>query len=367
MKRSAYAIVLLVVMGLISVDAMAQRKPPGSEVGKMTAGGGRRPKVVEKPETPVNDDEDDDSIMVMRDIVYSTAQSKDGESIGLKLDVAFPKTTNGKPLPVVVYIHGGGYKHGSKSVALELLKLYAQGKYFAVSIDYRLSDVAPFPAAIYDCKAAIRFLRANAKDLGIDPNRIGVFGHSAGGHLSALLGVSSNDKALEGDLEPTSESSAVKCVVDVSGPIDFLGFDEEIQKDYLVPWLGAIGEEYDKNAKAASPLSYIDSEDPPTLIIHGTADKIVPVEQSEKYSEALKAAGVKVRYFEKENIGHMINDADTLTMISHYMDLYLRGAAGAVFEDKVRNTEFGKNLMNEDSQKEPPASQPVVPVDPGDS
>lgn len=366
MKRSAYAIVLLSVLGLVSVDAMAQRKPPGSEAGKMTAGGGRRPKVVEKPETPV-ENEDDDSIMVMRDIVYSTAQGKDGKSIGLKLDVAFPKTTNGKPLPVVVYIHGGGYKTGSKSDGLELIKLFAQGKYFAVSIDYRLSDVAPFPAAIYDCKAAIRFLRENAKDLAIDPNRIGVFGHSAGGHLSALLAVSNNDRAFEGNLAPKSVSSAVKCVVDVSGPIDFIGFDEEIQAQYLVPWLGAIGETYQKNAKAASPLTYIDSEDPPILIIHGKVDKVVPYEQSLKFRDALRESGVKVRYFEKENAGHFMMDPDTLTMISHYMDLYLRGAAGAVFEDKVRNTEFGKNLMNEDSQEEPPASQPVVPVDPGDS
>ncbi|MCH8823851.1 MAG: alpha/beta hydrolase [Planctomycetes bacterium] len=366
MKRSAYAIVLLSVLGLVSVDAMAQRKPPGSEAGKMTASGGRRPKVVEKPETPV-ENEDDDSIMVLRDIVYSTAQGKDGESIGLKLDVAFPKTTNGKPLPVVVYIHGGGYKTGSKSDGLELIKLFAQGKYFAVSIDYRLSDVAPFPAAIYDCKAAIRFLRANSKDLGIDSNRIGVFGHSAGGHLSALLAVSSNDRAFEGNLAPKSESSAVKCVVDVSGPIDFLAFNEETRKRTLAAWLGTDKETYEKNAEAASPLTYIDSEDPPILIIHGVDDKIVPIEHAIKFNKALKEAGVKARFFVKDNSGHMINDADTLTMISHFMDKHLRGAAGAVFEDKVRNTEFGKNLMNEDSQKEPPASQPVVPVDPGDS
>lgn len=365
--RSTYAIVLLAILGLCTVDAMAQRKPPGSGVGGFTAGGsGRRPKVVDKPETPAAA-EDDDSIMVLRDIVYLTVQVKDGESIDLKLDVAFPNSTNGKPLPVVVFIHGGGYKMGSKSMGLELIKLFAEGKYFAVSIDYRLSDVAPFPAAIYDCKAAIRFLRANAKDWIIDPERIGVFGHSAGGHLSALLAVSNNDRAFEGNLAPKSESSAVKCVVDISGPVDFLAFNEEARARTLAAWLGADKETYEMNAEAASPLTYIDSEDPPFLIIHGLDDKIVPIEHAIKLHTALVESGVEARYFSKENTGHMINDADTLTMISHYMDLYLRGAAGAVFEEKVRYALNGKKLLaGEDPPKEPPASQPVVPVDPDD-
>lgn len=361
--RSTYAILILALLGLVTVDAVAQRKPPGSEVGKLTPGGlGRRPKVVDKPVVPV----DEDSIMVIRDIVYTTAQDNEGKAIYLKLDTAFPKVTNGKPLPVVVYIHGGGYKQGSKAAGFELIKLFAQGKYFAVSIDYRLSGVAPFPAAVHDCKAAIRFLRANAKDLAIDPNRIGIFGHSAGGHLCALLGVSSNNnvQTLEGNLQPTGESSAVRCVVDMSGPIDFLMVDEDARSRFLTPWLGANGETYDKNAKAASPLTYIDSEDPPILIIHGSDDQLVPVDHAIKFRDALKESGVKVRFFKIEDAGHNVVDPDTMTMISHYMDLHLRGVAGPVFEEKVRNARDGGKLLPGADPKEPPTTQPTKPVDP---
>jgi acetyl esterase/lipase len=140
-----------------------------------------------------------------------------------KLDLYLPKERNGKPLPVLVFIHGGGWKVGGKGNGEAVTAFVAGGQYGGVSIGYRLTDEASWPAQIHDCKAAIRWIHANAARHGLDARRIGVFGTSAGGHLVAMLGTTIGNKELEGDLGPhVGSSSAVTCVVDFFGPTELL-------------------------------------------------------------------------------------------------------------------------------------------------
>src|SRR6185437_7517091 len=165
---------------------------------------------------------------------------------------------------------------------------------------YRLSGEATWPAQIHDCKAAIRWLRANAAKYGLDPDRIGVTGASAGGHLAAMLGLGGGVAALEGDVGPhTGVSSRVKCVVDQFGPSDLLAMaDHSSRIDHNAPdspeskLIGGALQENKEKARAASPITYISRDDPPFLILHGTEDPLVPFNQSERLAEALKTVGV---------------------------------------------------------------------------
>ena len=220
------------------------------------------------------------------------------------LDLLLPKQrTSDKPLPVIAYIHGGAWRAGNKSGGLRRVTPFVEsGKFVGVPIGYRLSGEATWPAQIHDCKAAIRWLRANADSLRIDANRIGVMGSSAGGHLVAMLGTSGDVKDLEGKLgSHTSVSSRVACVVDEFGPTNFLTMNDFPSRiDHLAPTSpeslligGAITEHKDK-VRHASPLTYVSKDDPPFLIIHGTKDPLVPYNQSVILDAALKKAGVDV-------------------------------------------------------------------------
>ncbi len=276
-----------------------------------------------------------DSIVLLRDVVYSHAPGANGRMIELKLDAASPKQSQDKLLPAVIFVHGGGFRGGSKDAGIPLVIAFAQGGYLAVTIDYRLAGAAGFPAAVHDCKAAVRFLRANAKELGIDPWRIGIVGPSAGGYLSALIGTSGNDGALEGELEPSGVSSTVQCVVDISGPIDFTRFEDGVRREYLTLWLGDDLQEYKRRAKEASPLTYIDDADPPFLLIHGTADEIVPVEQAELFNAALIDAGVETEYLAVEGAGHALRRPQLLVEMGVFFDRHLGGRAAAVFRKRL--------------------------------
>lgn len=196
--------------------------------------------------------------------------------------------------PAIVYIHGGGWVGGSRSgVAIAASHFVGQGYVFC-SIDYRFSNQAKYPAQIEDCKCAIRFLRGHAKDYKIDPNRIGVWGDSAGAHLAALLGTTAKVPRLEGKGGWEKESSAVQAVLDCYGPADlepdaFTTYTN-LQGQKLVHQL--LGDPIDlKLAHDASPLKFVAKGDPPFLILHGDKDDLVPVSQSQSFYDVLKAAG----------------------------------------------------------------------------
>lgn len=223
-----------------------------------------------------------------------------------KLDLYLP--AQGTNLPLVVWIHGGAWLAGSKEQcrALPLLK----DGFAAASVNYRLSQHAIFPAQLEDCKAAIRWLRAHARQYGIDPDRIGVWGESAGGHLAALLGTTGDITEFDTG-ENLDVSSRVQAVCDWFGPTDFIQMNRfpEVQ-DHDAPDSpesrligGPVLENKDK-ARRANPITYVSKDDPPFLIMHGDKDRLVPINQSELLAEALKSAGLKVTFHVVRGAGH---------------------------------------------------------------
>jgi acetyl esterase/lipase len=253
--------------------------------------------------SPAQDTKIPDNITVQEIIVYASVNGYD-----LTLDLASPKNL-AKAVPAIVHIHGGGWQSGRKN--LQQAVSYAREGFVAVSIDYRLSGVAKFPAGVHDCKAAIRWVRANAKKYLINPDQIGVVGSSAGGHLSVLLGTSGGDPYLEGNLGNNQFSSTVQCVVDKWGPTDFLRMDDVPGNIlHLGPdspearWIGGQITQHPDLVKKANPITYIDSNDPPILIIHGEADPTVIINQSELLYEALQGAGIETKFIRVKNAGH---------------------------------------------------------------
>ena len=274
---------------------------------------------------------------VQADVEYAKAGD-----VSLKLDVYKPKAASDKPRPCIVWIHGGGWQNGNKSSGIGRLASYvASGDYVGVSVGYRLTDVATFPAQIHDCKAAIRYVRANAEKLGIDPQKIGVWGSSAGGHLVSLLGTSGDAKEVEGDLGTTGVSSRVNCVVDFCGPSDFLLFGE------TAPGLNRPGQPVYKlfggptgenaaMAKQASPATHVTKDDPPFLVVHGTDDKTVPLSQAERLHEALKKAGVDATFVKIEGGGHGIGGPAVDARVRDFFARHLLGKDIAVSDEPIK-------------------------------
>ncbi|HEY2572589.1 MAG TPA: alpha/beta hydrolase [Verrucomicrobiaceae bacterium] len=222
----------------------------------------------------------------------------------LQVNLARPKNSAGA-LPAVVCIHGGGFRAGTRESYDKLCVTLAQHGYVAMTVTYRLAPKYPFPAAVQDCKAAVRWLRANAEKYHADPNRVGVTGGSAGGHLAQFLGVTAGIKAFEGEGN-LDQSSAVNCVVNYYGPSDFTkSYGASVDAAEVLPlFLGG-----DLNAKrrehiVASPLYWVTPFAAPTLLVHGTKDDHVAYEQAVWMRDKMKASAVEVELLTLENAGH---------------------------------------------------------------
>jgi acetyl esterase/lipase len=266
------------------------------------------------------------------------------------LDLLLPVNPKGaKPLPVVVNIHGGAWQSGDKAQGIgAIMSLVASGEFAGATIGYRLTNEAIWPAQAFDCKAAIRWIRANAQKYHLDPDRIGVIGASAGGHLVAILGTSGDVEALEGELGPyKGVSSRVKCVVDEFGPSELATMmDHPSSTDHKsarAPESKLIGgpvlEKLDV-AKAASPVTYVSRDDPPFLIIHGDKDPTVPFNQSERFAKALKDTGVDVLFIKVEGGGHGgFQNPELPRRVRQFFDKHLRDQPlGAISEEPVPNS-----------------------------
>lgn len=228
------------------------------------------------------------------------------------LDLYLPEQPSEKPLPLVIWIHGGAWMGGSQA---NPPVVYLAGKGFAVaSIQHRFSSEAIWPAQAYDCKAAIRFLRDNAAKYKFDPDRFGVGGDSSGGHLAAFVGTSGDVKELEGDLGHAGVSSRVQAVVDWFGPTDLTVMGQQAGPTSVIQHdsanspesrlLGGPIQEKHDLARTANPLTYIDKTDPPFLIMHGDNDQLVPLGQSIMLAKALIDAGVEVTIKTIPGAGH---------------------------------------------------------------
>jgi acetyl esterase/lipase len=246
-----------------------------------------------------------------------------------KLDIYLPdQETYTKPVPMVVWIHGGAWRAGDKENCRS--RVFLEDGYAAASINYRLSHHAIFPAQIEDCKAAIRYLRANAKKYNIDPERIGVWGSSAGGHLVALLGTTSDVKGFDKDSN-LHVSSKVQAVCDFFGPTDFTRMNDfEGKMDHNTAdspeslLVGGPIQENKEACKRANPITYVSRNDPPFLIVHGDKDPLVPHNQSELLYESLMKADVDVKFHTVKGGGHGFRDVQVDRMVREFFNRHLK-------------------------------------------
>lgn len=271
-----------------------------------------------------------ENVTVHPDLKYATVDGHD-----LLLDLYIPKNVDQPPL--LVWIHGGGWRKGSKQG--NGFRWAIEKGYSVASIDYRLTDVAIFPAQIHDCKAAVRWLRAHADKYKINTKKIGIGGSSAGGHLVALFGASNGDPRLEGKVgDHLDQSSSIHAVCDLYGPTDLTQMDK-----YAIPNApfkhnapnspeafllgGPIMEKLDVAAQA-NPITYVDPKDPAFLILHGTKDPLVPWQQSHIFNAALIKNRVPVTF-------HLLNGArhggkefaspEARKTMESFLDLHIKG------------------------------------------
>jgi acetyl esterase/lipase len=227
-------------------------------------------------------DEPKAKVTIDNDVVYTKVGASE-----LKLDMARPEGDG--PFPALLIIHGGGWRAGDKKDNRPALAELARRGYVAISPQYRFCPKDLFPAQVHDVKAAVRWLRAHKDEYKIDPDHIGAFGFSAGGHLSLMLGVTGPEDGLEGDVPTNAPSSKIQAVVNYFGPTDLEASDipevtRPILKDFLADTPGL--------AAKASPLTYVSAGDAPMLTFQGTKDPLVPYTQAEKLADAMTKAGV---------------------------------------------------------------------------
>ncbi|MEL5995021.1 alpha/beta hydrolase [Hymenobacter segetis] len=196
----------------------------------------------------------------------------------LQLDIFYPKAKRKKGYPAVLFIHGGGWRSGNRSNHIPMAQQLAARGYVTVTAEYRLSTEAQYPAAVHDLKAAIRWLRANARHYPIDTTRIAVWGFSAGGQLAALVGTTNGDKQLEGSACNTSHSSSVQAIVDVDGTLSFThpesGESANNQPSPASAWLGGLKTEKPALWEQAGGLSHVTPQTPPIVFINSAVDRM---------------------------------------------------------------------------------------------
>ncbi len=263
-------------------------------------------------------------VSILRNLEYVT----DGHERN-KLDLYLPEQQQkDEPLPLIIWVHGGAWLGGNKNNC-PALRFLTRG-YAVASINYRLSQHAIFPAQIEDCKAAIRWLRKNSGKYNFDAERFGVWGSSAGGHLVALLGTAGEVKEFDKGRN-LDVSSTVQAVCDFFGPTDFtkIGrFPSNLRHDAPdspeAKLLGSPIHQDIEAAQRANPIAYITKDDPPFLIVHGDNDQTVPHNQSQILYEALKNAGVQVKFHTVKGAGHGFNRPKVDKMVEDFFDKHLK-------------------------------------------
>jgi acetyl esterase/lipase len=244
-------------------------------------------------------------VKVDKDVPYS----KIGADKDLRMDIAYPIGKG--PFPTLALIHGGAWRMGKRQDLSEWMAYLASEGYVAATISYRLLPDMKFPDPVVDGKTAVRFLRANAAKYGVNKDKVGALGFSAGAYLASMLGVASPKAGFEGK-EFADQSSQVQAVVSYFGPTDlsFYGNDESAQNAIFVPMLGGRFKDKPGAYKDASPITYVSKDSPPFLLLHGTKDWIVPIEHARAMSKKLKEAGATAELIEIAGAGHGFEKAE---------------------------------------------------------
>lgn len=213
-----------------------------------------------------------EGILAEKEIVFTTLPETPIGKRELHLDLFRPEKP-GK-YPVLLLIHGGGWRSGNKSMDVPMAQQIAAKGYVTAAVEYRLSPEALYPAAVFDIKAAVRFLRANAKKYNIDPNKMAIAGSSAGGQLAALVGMTSNVKKFDGDEGNNSVSAKVQAIIDMDGILDFTDPNESAKDDDPARrsagayWFGVTYKEAPEKWVEASPIQYVGKDTPPILFVN---------------------------------------------------------------------------------------------------
>jgi acetyl esterase/lipase len=232
---------------------------------------------------------DEPEIDFRTDVEYGT-----GGDEKLTLHLALPKMPDGAK-PGLVFIHGGGWAHGNKDDLKDAIREAAKKGYIAASVGYRFAPQNPFPAQVEDVKCAVRWMRAHADEIKLDPKRIGAIGFSAGAHLSMMLGAMDKDDGLEGNGGWADQPSKVQAVVAYFGPVDLLGEYPPVSQDIVAKFIGGTKAEKTAEYRRASPITYVNSGDAPMLLFQGTNDVLVPFDQAYLMARALTEAKVPGR------------------------------------------------------------------------
>lgn len=242
-----------------------------------------------------------DTVIETTDIEYGRVDDRP-----LLLDLYRPREQSA-PLPAIIFIHGGGWASGNKSDYKYYTVRFAQMGFVAATISYRFVDEAPFPACIEDAKCAVRWMRAHAEEYGIRPDAIAAAGGSAGGHLAMMLGYSSDCAELEGKGGYEDFSSAVQAVVNLYGPTDLSPVEFHHHPTLTAFFGGKSFEDAPESYLLASPMHHLDKTDPPTLVIHGTDDTVVPVSQADLLVAKLKDLGIFCDYLRLTGYPHTLD------------------------------------------------------------
>jgi len=255
----------------------------------------------------------------------------DRDGLVLKMDV-FRPTSADQPAPAVVLVHGGFWTYGERWFMHDWAADLATQGYAAASIDYRLLwQGGQYPAPVADVLAAVAYLREHAEELNIDPQRIALLGASAGAHLALLAGMAA-DASMFDTTWPAGQSAGVAAIVDIYGPTDFTRDPQTAQPwqlDLVANLLGGTADEQPRRYQEASPASYARADGPPVLILHGTADPIVPIDQARAFRDALQGVGQPCQYIEVPDAGHFWGSVWTSPEVQQHREAVLEFLATA--------------------------------------
>lgn len=258
----------------------------------------------------------------IRDQVYV-----ERDSGPLAMDVYVPRGDG--PFPGVIVVHGGAWAGGTRAQLAGFAQAMAAMGYTAATISYRLAPQHQFPAQVYDCQAAVRWLREHADEFKLDPQHVGGFGYSAGGHLVAMLGAMADDELRETGVPDDAPSARLQVVVAGGAPCDFR--DMEADSRRLAYWLGGTPAEKPDAYRLASPANFVSKDDAPMFFYHGGDDSVVPIRSPKGMVDHLKEAGVPVEFYEVPKAGHMlaVRNPEAMRLALAFANRYLRPDAVA--------------------------------------